>query len=102
MKGNKHMITKQKIESGIREHLIKLVKDPNMDTGTVCKIGDWWFYFDVNADDTPPEKYLATTPIPKIVNKIFKTLNEFKGDEETKDEYDYYDAILTYRNGYSS
>lgn len=41
------MITKEKIKSGIRDGIIKFVVDPNAESGTVCQIGDWWFYFGV-------------------------------------------------------
>ena len=39
------MITEDMVRSGIREHLITFIVDPNMGSGTVCSIGDSWFYF---------------------------------------------------------
>lgn len=97
------MITKNKILSGINEHLIRFVIDPNMDSGTVCQIGDSWFYFGgFTAEEMDPNEYVANTPIDDIVQEIFDVLDDFRKCEDLKDEYDYYDAVLTYRNGYSS
>lgn len=38
-------ITKEEIKNGLRKGFVKLVTDPNMESGTVCQIGDNWFYF---------------------------------------------------------
>ncbi|WP_281692927.1 hypothetical protein [Agathobaculum desmolans] len=94
------MITKSKIRSGIREHLVRFIFDPNMESGTVCQIGDNWFYFGgETAEELDPEAYLAAVPEDDIVNEIFGTLEDFRRDEALRDEYDYYDAVLTFRNG---
>lgn len=96
------MITKQMIEDGIKERLITFVVDPNMESGTVCQIGDGWFYFGgLEAEEMNPDKYVENVPNSDIVDEIFETLEDFRCDEESQDEYDYYDAVLTYRNGYS-
>lgn len=93
------MITKHKILSGINEHLVSFVVDPNMEYGTVCQIGDSWFYFGgVTAEEMSPEEYLSNIPIEDIVQEIFDVLDDFRKDEELKDEYDYYDVVLTYKN----
>lgn len=39
------IITKEMIKSGIKAGLFTFAPDPNADRGTVCKIGDVWFYF---------------------------------------------------------
>lgn len=97
------MITKNKILSGINEHLVSFVINPNMECGTVCQIGDSWFCFGgLTADEMNPEEYLANVPIEDIVQEVLDVLNDFQTDAELKDEYDYYDAILTYKNGYSN
>lgn len=94
------MITKKKIEDGIREGLVTFKVDPNMEYGTVCCIGDWWFYFGgFSAEEMNSSEYIACTPQEDIVREIFDTLDDFRNDEELRDEYDYYDHILTYRNG---
>lgn len=55
------MITEDMVRSGIREHLITFIVDHNMGSGTVCSIGDSWFYFGgQEAEDAAPEEYLAT------------------------------------------
>lgn len=96
------MISEYKILSGIKEHLVRFVVDPNMESGTVCEIGDCWFYFGgQTAEEMNPDEYLSNVPIDDIVREIFETLDDFRKDEELRDEYDYYDAVLTYKNGYS-
>lgn len=89
------MITKGMIENGIKRKVILLVTDPNMESGTVCKIGDNWFYFGGStADELLPEEYLKRVPLDIIVQEIYGTLNDFRNDEDFKDEYDYYECIL--------
>lgn len=96
------MITKAMIRDGIKEHLITFEIDPNMESGTVCCIGDSWFYFGgQTAEEMNPEEFVAAVPIDDIINEIFDVLDDFRRDEELQDEYNYYDAVLTYRNGYS-
>lgn len=96
------MITKKKILSGLKEKLITLITDPNMECGTVCKIGDCWFYFGgETAEEMEPDEFLKCIPEEDIVNEIFDTLETFRQDDECLDEYEYYDTILTYRNGYN-
>ena len=94
-----NMITKGLIADGIRSNLVRFVVDPNMESGTVCQIGDSWFYFGgLTAEETSPEEYLATVPMEDIVDEIFDVLEGFREAEEYADEYDYYWHILFYRN----
>lgn len=96
------MITKNKITSGIKENLVSFIIDPNMESGTVCQIGDSWFYFGgLTAEEMSPNEYAANIPVEDIAQEIFDVLDDFRKDEELRDEYDYYDAVLTYRNNYS-
>lgn len=93
------MITKRMIQDGIRANLVEFVADPNMGGGTVCKIGSSWFYFGgLAGEELSPRQYLARVPKKDIVQEIFEVLEEFREDEEFKDEYDYYEAVLRYRN----
>lgn len=95
------MITKKKIKNGIKERLIEFTIDPNMGSGTVCKIGDGWFYFGgSDAEEHDPEEFLKIFYINDIINEIYDTLESFRKNEECKDEYEYYDYVLTYYNGY--
>lgn len=76
--------------------------DPNLERGTVCRIGDSWFYFGgLEAEEMEPEEYLNNIPMGDIVREIYEVLEEFREDEELVDEYAYYGAVLTYRNGCS-
>ena len=97
------MITKEMIRDGLNEHLIRLVPDPNGCDGTVCKIEDGWFYFGGReAADMTPEQYSVSVSKEKIINEIFETLEDFRKDADYfEDEYEYYESVLTYRNGYS-
>ena len=50
------MITLDMVEESIRNGKIRLVTDPNMERGTVCQIGDFWFYFGgETAEEMGPE-----------------------------------------------
>lgn len=67
-----------------------------MGSGTVCSIGDNWFYFGgLTAEELSPEEYLKEVPKQDIVDEIFTVLEDFKKYEaEFGDEYRYYDAVL--------
>lgn len=101
-------ITKDMIISGIKAKLVTFELDPNRvcpGIGTVCKIGDDWFYFGgVTAEESSPMDYAKNVPMEEIVDEIFSTLESYRingridGDEDLKDAYFYYWKILTYRN----
>lgn len=88
------MITKEMIKQGIDQGIIKFIIDPNMDEGTVCRIGEGWFYFGgVVAEAMNPEEYLKEVPINDIVDEIYKALKDnstgvFEGQRK------YYEAYL--------
>lgn len=95
------MITREMIRSGIKAKLIEFVIDPNMEHGTVCRIGDSWFYFGgQTAEEMNPEEFTANVPVDDIADEVFQVLEEFRNDSDGEfiDEYNYYDAVLTYRN----
>ena len=51
------MITKEKIKAGLHEGAVRLITDPNMESGTVCQIGELWFYFGgETAEDMTPQE----------------------------------------------
>ena len=51
------MITKFLIKNAIQNKIVKFIQDPNMESGTVCQIGDWWFYFGgFTAENLEPNK----------------------------------------------
>lgn len=97
------VITKEMIKSGIKAGLITFVPDPNADHGTVCKIGDNWFYFGgTEGEKCSPEEYTKNVPEDDIIDEIFETLESYRqagrDDYEFWGEYDYYYHILMYRN----
>ena len=88
-------ITKAMIRHGINRGLITFGVDPNLDSGTICKIGDNWFYFGgETAAEMNPEEYLKAVPQEDIINEIFDVLDDFKDKDEFVDEYMYYLDIL--------
>lgn len=97
------VITKEMLKSGIKAKLVTFAEDPNSDHGTVCRIGDGWFYFGgTEAEMCSPEEYIKNVPEESIVDEIFDLLESFrkegKDDIDFREEYDYYWHILTYRN----
>ena len=89
------LITEQMVRDGISSGTVEFVTDPNMGFGTVCKIGDFWFYFGgIEAESMEPKEYLKVTPIDDIIREIMDTLQSFIEDEESNDEYNYYLSIL--------
>ena len=98
-----NVITKKMIESGIKAKLVTFAEDPNADHGTVCRIGDGWFYFGgTEAEMYSPEEYTKNVPEERVVDEIFDVLESFrkesKEDIDFREEYDYYWHIPTYRN----
>lgn len=92
------MITKVMVRDGIRNGSIRFIRDPNMDRGTVCQIGDDWFYFGcLKAEELNPDEYIETVPEDDVVDLIFNTLEEFREDDTFDVEYAYCEAYLTER-----
>lgn len=92
------MITKSIIRNAIRENIIQFVVDPNMESGTVCQIGDNWFYFGgMTAEDMTPQEYLEAIPMDDIISEVFDALEGFRQESEADEddcEYAYYEAYL--------
>lgn len=90
------MITKEMVRDGIRNGSIHFVKDPNMEHGTVCQIGGYWFYFGgETAEGMQPEEYLRAVSSEDIAGEVYDTLEEFRvSGEEFEAEYAYYEAYL--------
>lgn len=89
------MISVSQIRAGINRGIVRLIEDPNMESGTVCAIGDNWFYFGgETAEETDPTDYLRNVPIEDIAMEIWEALSQFQHDECFSDEYRYYEAVL--------
>lgn len=93
------MITKEMVRDGIRNGSIHFAKDPNMEHGTVCQIGGYWFYFGgETAEGMQPEEYLRAVSSEDIASEVYDTLEEFRvSGEEFEAEYAYYEAYLIER-----
>ena len=86
------MITKELLKESYNAGIVKLVEDPN-GHGTVCRIGQYWFYFGgLTAEENSPEAYIRDVPEEDILREIWETLNEFAQDFPT--EYQYYESFL--------
>lgn len=83
------------VRSGLANGLVRLITDPNMERGTVCSIGELWFYFGgLTAEEMSPEEYRKNIPIEDISREIVETLEDFANDESFAEEYSYYLSIL--------
>ena len=93
------MITRDDIIRGFKCGKVKLIVDPNMDSGTVCQIGQGdisnWFYFGgLTAEELGPEEYSKKVPMDDIVDEIMTVLRDFSEEPDFQDEYHLYDIIL--------
>ena len=90
------MITYEMIKEGFKAGIVQYVTDPNMGRGTVCKIGQCWFYFGgLTAEEESPESYLRNVPIEDVLRDVFIALNSFINSGECfEDEYSYYEYVL--------
>ena len=92
------MVNESVIKEGIRKGVIKFVLDPNGDgkTGTVCQIGENWFYFGgLTAEQSSPDEYVENVPEEDIVREVLETVLSFKtSGKELEDEYIYYALYL--------
>lgn len=88
-------ISESMIRCGIAKGIVSFITDPILESGTVCKIGDFWFYFDgFTAEEMSPGEFVKAIPEDDIVSEIVSTLNDFMEDEELMDEQKYYNAVL--------
>ena len=91
------MLSKDTIKKAINDGIITFVADPTAESGTVCKIGNNWFYFGgQTAEQYNPNDYLKYADIDDIVNNIHEVLDEFSRLDMFHDEYLYYEAYITH------
>lgn len=92
---NVPVITKKRIAAGLRAGLIRLIDSPHND-GTVCSIGENWFYFGGNkAAQYSAEEYQKRTKEENIINEIYNVLHDFsKKGLGFEDEHAYYSFYL--------
>lgn len=89
------MINRNLLVKGYEVGAVRIVDSPFGD-GTVCKIGDGWFYFDgETAEQETAESYVLKVPKEDAIEAIFSTLESFREDPDCfLDEYMYYDTFL--------
>lgn len=87
------MITEDMVREGIRNGSVRFVKDPNMEHGTVCQIGEDWFYFGcLKAEELDPDEYITEMPEDDVAALVFDALEQIRNDGAFDDEYAYYEA----------
>lgn len=87
------MITREQIETGIQQKLVRFIVDPNMEHGTVCEIGECWFYFGgETAEEEDPEEFLKNADMGEVVSCIVEALDGVKKIDDY--EYCYYESML--------
>ena len=86
-----HRITKKQIEKGIEQGVVRIEDRPG--DGTVCCIGDYWFWFDADAEEMAPDECLNDANRENTIAKIAEALEGFRVDGN-EDEYLYYVCIL--------
>lgn len=99
-----NLITKEMIRQGSQTNVIRLEADPNGSDGrgTVCTIGDYWFYFGgLLAEELTPDEYRENVPMEEIIDEIYRVLDDFRGRSEFEDEYNYYLSVLLGKYMYS-
>ena len=85
---------------GYEKGVVRFVLEPGCQLGTVCQIGDNWFYFGgLEAEGSIPEEYLANVGWRTAIKDVYNVLNSTNGclgfDEAFPEEYDYYEAVLS-------
>lgn len=96
------MITKELIRKGIESKVIRFESDPDgIDgLGTVCVIGEYWFYFGgLTAEELTPDEYQENVPMEEIIDEIFDALEGFRKFNDFKGEYEYYQCLLNEKCG---
>ena len=84
-------ITEKEILSGLQSGRVRLVINPLQESGTVCRIGEHWFYFGgQTAEEMTPEEYRRCVPDEDIAREIAETLADFRRHSEFLNEYRYY------------
>ena len=89
------MITEDMVREGIRNGSVRFAKGPNMEHGTVCQIGEDWFYFGcLKAEELDPDEYITEMPEDDVAALVFGALEQIRDDGAFDDEYAYYEAYL--------
>lgn len=56
-------LSEEEILAALQDGRVQLVTDPNMGSGTVCQIGEHWFYFGgQTAEEMTPEEFRRCVP----------------------------------------
>lgn len=84
-------LSEEEILAALQDGRVQLVTDSNMGSGTVCQIGEHWFYFGgQTAEEMTPEEFRRCVPEEDIAREITEVLADFRQHSEFIDEYRYY------------
>ena len=85
--------------AGYDKGVIRFIIEPGCKRGTVCQIGDNWFYFSDIAESYTPNEMVVYEGLRRMIEMVYKALNTVGElaamDEADPDEYAYYEAVLT-------
>ena len=85
--------------AGFDNGIVKFILEPGQRYGTVCNIGDNWFYFGgQEAEVSTPGEYIASVGARFALERVYDALNSVGSiasmDKADPDEYAYYEAVL--------
>lgn len=83
-----NVITKSLVKAGYEQNIVKIVDACG---GIMCEIGEYSFFFaGIEGEETTANEYKKNVSVNDIINEIYDTLEAFGGDEDFREEYDYY------------
>lgn len=94
------MLNLEQVEKAIEKGIITFITDPNMNEGTVCSIGEYWFYCWTTTSmnefftDHSPKEIISTIPTTFLALLVFVVLEEFRNTPDFVDEYNYYNSYI--------
>lgn len=88
-------ITKEMIETGYNRGVVRLIMNP-VYRGVACQIGTEWFYLksEIGEKAKSVEEYTAAVSNEKIIDEIYKSLDEHPGRWDSDGKYTYWKTYL--------
>lgn len=87
----KEPIAPDEVANGLDNGTVRLIEDPNGDTGTVCQIGDGWFRFGNTEDEElAPDEYARAVSRDEIARRICEALMEIQDNPDATEEWEGY------------
>ena len=100
MMDEKLLVTRDALRAGYESGTVEFVADPMAGSGTVCRIGEHWFFFGgLAAANESPDEYLRHVPVEDVLDEVYSVLEDFREDPAFSDEYQYYACYLRENTG---